>query len=192
MEVCKKRDLNVNTRLNLVKVDPMLKTSYFEQLDHPEKPLVEFKYEMLHVTPPMSAPKFLAPLSSSTSNGFVAVDPKSLQHVKYPNVFALGDCSSLPTSKTAAAVASQNYILSRNLLEVIQSEDNRVEAFPLAYDGYTSCPLVTGHDKCIMAEFDYQLEPLETFPISQAKERFSMYLMKRDVLPYIYWNAMLK
>lgn len=62
----------------------------------------------------------------------------------------------------------------------------------LIISGYTSCPLVTGNDKCILAEFNYSLEPLETFPISQAKERTSMYFMKKDVLPFIYWNAMLK
>ena len=36
--------------------------------------------------------------------GFVDVDGKTLQHVRYNNVFSLGDCSNVPTSKTAAAV----------------------------------------------------------------------------------------
>lgn len=192
MEVCKKRDLNVNTRLNLKRIDPLVKTAYFEQLDHPDKPLAEWKYEMLHVTPPMSAPKFLAPLSSDSANGFVSIDTKTLQHLEFPNVFAIGDCAALPTSKTAAAIASQNYILARNLLQVMQSDGETVKEFPEQYDGYTSCPLVTGNDKCILAEFNYSLEPLETFPLSQAKERTSMYFMKKDVLPFIYWNAMLK
>lgn len=135
MEVCKKRDLNVNTRLNLTKVDPLIKTAYFEQLDHPEQPLKEYKYEMLHVTPPMSAPKFLAPLSKEASNGFVSVDTKTLQHVEFQNVFAIGDCAALPTSKTAAAIASQNYILSRNLMQVMQSDGEKVTEFPTQYDG---------------------------------------------------------
>lgn len=188
MEICKKRNLNVSTRLNLVRVDPIKKCAYFEHLDKPDEPLAEFEYEMLHVTPPMSAPKFLSPLANSTSNGYVAVDSKTLQHVKYKNIFALGDCSALPTSKTAAAIASQNYILSRNLLALIQNEDDK----RWEYDGYTSCPLVTGDDKCILAEFDYKLQPLETFPFSQQKERTTMYYMKKDVLPFVYWNLMLR
>lgn len=192
MELCKKRDLNVNTRLNLVRVDPLKKAAFFQQLDHIDQPLVEFKYDMLHVTPPMSAPEFLAPLASSTSGGFVAVDPATLQHLEYPNIFSLGDCSSLPTSKTAAAIASQNYILFSNLRALMESEHGRVDKFPKLYDGYTSCPLVTGSNKCILAEFDYKMEPLETFPVSQAKERTLAYYMKKDLLPFIYWNAMLK
>ena len=61
---------------------------------------------MLHVTPPQSAPECLrtnAP-GLTDASGFVEVNKETLQHVKYPNVFALGDCSSVPTSKTAAAV----------------------------------------------------------------------------------------
>jgi len=108
-------------------------------------------------------------------------------------VFALGDCTSLPTAKTAAAVASQNYILTQNLRALIESEDKETfKQFPKSYDGYTSCPLVTGFDKCILAEFNYKLEPLETLPINQSKERFLSYLMKKELLPFIYWNMMLK
>ena len=61
-----------------------------------------------------------------------------------------------------------------------------------SYDGYTSCPLVVGYDKCILAEFDFDLEPLETFPIDQSKPRRSMYTMKADAMRHIYWNLMLK
>lgn len=60
------------------------------------------------------------------------------------------------------------------------------------YDGYTSCPLITAKGRCILAEFDYNGNPLETFPIDQGKERWSMYHLKADVLPYMYWNQMLK
>lgn len=190
MSICESRQLNVNLRHNLVRVDPLAKKAYFQHLDRPTEPLVDIEYEMLHVTPPMSASKVLAPLATDQSNGFVAVDPKTLQHVKYENVFSLGDCSSLPTSKTAAAIASQNFILYKNLRTLMEKKS--LGASPLSYDGYTSCPLVTGFNKCIMAEFDYQLQPLETFPIDQSKERKSMYFMKKDILPFIYWNFLLK
>lgn len=59
------------------------------------------------------------------------------------------------------------------------------------YDGYASCPLVTGYGTCILAEFDYDLNPLETFPISQDKEMYSMYALKKDLMPTLYWHLML-
>lgn len=60
-----------------------------------------------------------------------------------------------------------------------------------AYDGYASCPLVTGYDSCILAEFDYDLQPLETFPVAQDRERYSMFLLKRYIMPELYWRGML-
>lgn len=60
------------------------------------------------------------------------------------------------------------------------------------YNGYSSCPLVTGYNKCILAEFDYNLKPLETFPIDQSKESSLMFYMKAYAMPILYWNMMLK
>lgn len=40
------------------------------------------------------------------SAGYVDVDKYTLQHVKYANVFAIGDCTNAPTSKTAAAAGT--------------------------------------------------------------------------------------
>lgn len=39
--------------------------------------------------------------------GFVTVNKDTLQHTKFPNVFAIGDCSDSPNSKTGAAVGKQ-------------------------------------------------------------------------------------
>ncbi|MEZ4660887.1 MAG: hypothetical protein R2911_25330 [Caldilineaceae bacterium] len=60
------------------------------------------------------------------------------------------------------------------------------------YDGYTSCPLVTGYGSLILAEFDYNLQPAESFPFDQSKERYSMYALKAYGLPQMYWHGMLR
>ncbi|KAL3288465.1 hypothetical protein HHI36_002910 [Cryptolaemus montrouzieri] len=184
--VVESRDIQVNLRRNLVEVKPDVNEAVFENLDNPgEKTTIE--YSMLHVTPPMSTP---APLRNnkelSNPAGFADVDPDSLAHNKFPNVFAIGDCSSSPNSKTAAAAAAQSVVVYRNLLAAINGTESEH-----IYDGYASCPLVTGYSKCILAEFDYKLQPLETFPISQDKEMLSMYLLKKLFMPYLYWNLML-
>ena len=68
-----------------------------------------FQYEMLHVVPPMSAPDVLVANKELTNGaGFLEVDPLTLQHVRFPNVFGTGDCTSLPTAKTAAAVGKHS------------------------------------------------------------------------------------
>jgi sulfide:quinone oxidoreductase len=135
----------------------------------------------------MSAPDFIKRSPLANEGGWVDVDKRTLQHTKYPNVFSLGDASSLPTSKTAAAIRAQAPILVENLMTVMAGK-----APGAIYDGYTSCPIVTDYGKLILAEFDYDKKPCETFPFDQSKERLSMYLLKKHVLPTLYWQGMLK
>jgi eukaryotic sulfide quinone oxidoreductase len=137
----------------------------------------------------MSTPDELRLNSGDLVNesGFVDVNKFTLQHNKYSNVFGLGDSSSSPNSKTAAAAAAQCQVVYKNLSEIIEGRR------PIRnYDGYASCPLVTGYHTCILAEFDYDLQPMETFNfLNQAKERYSMFFLKRDVMPQLYWHLML-
>ncbi len=144
-------------------------------------------YDLLHVTPPQRAPELVEGSPLASAAGWVDVDPSTLQHVRYANVFSLGDASSLPTSKTGAAVRAQAPVAVANLLA--QLDGRPLEA---RYDGYTACPLVTGYGKLVLAEFDYEGTPRETFPFDQSKERWSMYQLKRHGLPRLYWQGMLR
>jgi sulfide:quinone oxidoreductase len=145
------------------------------------------KFDLLHVTPPMSAPDFIKRSPLAASSGWVEVDKHTCRHVRFPNVFALGDCSNLPTSKTGAAIRKQAPTVAANVLDVLAGREPSAK-----YDGYTSCPLVTGYGRLILAEFDYDLKPKETFWFDQNKERWSMYMLKRHLLPVLYWKGMLK
>jgi sulfide:quinone oxidoreductase len=143
-------------------------------------------YDLLHVTPPMGPPEVVATSSLANGAGYVEVDQFNLQHSRYPNVFSLGDVSGMPNSKTAAAVRGQAPVVVANLLA-------HLDGLPLeaAYDGYSCCPLITGFGKTIMAEFNYKQEPVPSFPLDPTKERWSMWWIKRKVLPGLYWNRML-
>lgn len=145
-------------------------------------------YDMIHVTPPQGPLDFVAQSPLANEAGWVEVDRSTLRHPRYPNVFSLGDASSLPTSKTGAAIRAQAPVLVENLLAVIAG--NQPTA---AYDGYTACPVVTGYGRLIMAEFDYDLNPQPTLPlIDSTKERWSMYQFKRHLLPRLYWHGMMR
>ena len=70
--------------------------------------LEERHYNLLHIVPHMGPPSVLrCSKLSNPASGYCDVDKNTLQHVRYPNVFALGDSAGLPTSKTAAAIAAQ-------------------------------------------------------------------------------------
>jgi len=127
-----------------------------------------------------------------------------LQHVQYPNVFALGDCSNLPTSKTMAAVASQLAVVRYragkvlNTREAAQYQSSKmlfahfVEDDGPIYDGYTSCPLPVGDNKGIIAEFNYDGKPQETCPWDQSRPSLANFMLKTYVLPVLYWQSFLK
>ena len=158
---------------------------------HGEQKVV-IPYEILHLAPPQSAPDFIknSPLAVAGSPyGWVDVDRHTMQHNKYPNVFSLGDASSTPNAKTGAAVRKQAPILVQNLLSVMKQKG--LQGNP-EYNGYGSCPLVTGYGKLVLAEFDYDNNPTPSFPFDTSKERWSMWIFKKYLLPWFYWNRMLK
>lgn len=184
-KVAQRKGIDIRLKHNLVELRPELKEAIFENVDTKERITVPF--DMIHVTPPMSAPDIIKSSSLANEVGWMDVDKYTLQHPRFPNVFPIGDCSGLPTSKTGAAIRKQAPVLVRNLISAIRGEPLLAK-----YDGYTSCPLVTGYGKLVLAEFDYEGKPQETFPFDQSKERLSMYLLKAYALPRLYWNGMLR
>lgn len=185
-KVIKRKGITTNFKYNLVEIRPDIKNAIFEHLETGE--LKAFPYDLLHVTPPMSSPEFIkkSPLSGST--GWIDVDQGTLQHKTYNNIFSLGDVTNLmPTSKTGAAVRKQAPVVVSNLIALMEGRPPEAK-----YNGYTSCPIVTGYGKLILTEFGYNNQPMETFPFDQAKERSSMYFFKKELLPRLYWHGMLK
>lgn len=59
------------------------------------------------MVPPMGPHKYIAESGLGDAAGYLEVDKYTLRHIKYPNIWGLGDCSNTPNSKTAAAVFSQ-------------------------------------------------------------------------------------
>jgi sulfide:quinone oxidoreductase len=151
-------------------------------------------FDMLHLAPPQSAPDFIRNSDLVDESGWLAVDHGTLQHKKYPNIFGIGDVASLPTAKTGAAIRKQVPIIVENISRLISSN-------PLSekvYNGYSSCPLVTGYGKMVLAEFDYQSNFLPDPKLKQmlikdsSKEHRRLWWLKKYILPYLYWNKMLK
>lgn len=149
------------------------------------------QFDFLHVVPKMGPPEFVKNSSLANGAGFVDVDDGTTRHNKYPNVWSAGDASSLPTSKTAAAITAEAPVLVHNLLRSMEGKEPEA-----IYDGYTSCPLLTEYGKVLLAEFKYGAVPKETFGnwfgIDQATPRRSFYHLKKDFFPWVYYESMVK
>jgi sulfide:quinone oxidoreductase len=178
--------LHFNSKL--VAVDGENKTAWFEEKDADGKlHRVEKQFDLLHVVPPQSAPDFVRESVLANAEGWVDVDQITLQHVRYPEIFSLGDACSSPNAKTAAAVRKQVVVVAENLLAARNGEP-----LPTRYDGYGSCPLTVEKGKIVLAEFGFGGKLLPTFPLDPTVPRRSAWVLKKDILPAIYWDVMLK
>jgi sulfide:quinone oxidoreductase len=157
---------------------------------------IAMPYDMLHLAPPQSAPDFVrqSPLAyaDGPNKGWLEVDINSMQHKRYPNIFGLGDSAALPTAKTGAAIRKQAPVVVGNILHLIAHSSLGTQQ----YEGYSSCPLLTGYSKMVLAEFKYNnvrdSDRILSKIVDTTKEQWSMWILKKYGLPYLYWNQMMK
>jgi sulfide:quinone oxidoreductase len=181
--------IKTNFNQNLVAIDGPAKTATFEITDtEGNKQQVVKAFDMIHVTPPQSAPDFIKNSPLANAAGWVDVHENTLQHTKFPNIFSLGDATSTPNAKTAAAVRKQVPILVDNIFHLIEGK-----ALQEKYDGYGSCPLTTSLSTVILAEFSYGGKITPSFPmLDPRKSLFIWWIGKKIGFPWMYWHLMLK
>ncbi len=191
-KVAKNRNIEPKFMHKIVGVDVANKEAIFDVTDAEGKVSRQnLKYDLLHIVPTMSAHSFIAESGlaheEGDHKGWLAVDKFTLQHLKYPNVFGVGDVTGIPNSKTSAAIRKQYPVVVENLLAVMNGKVPEEK-----YTGYASCPLIIEIGKVILAEFGYDGKLMPTFPLDPAVPRTSMWYLKKDLLPPLYWYGMLK
>ena len=186
-----KYQIGLNFFQNLVAIDGPAKKAWFD-ISKPDTPVerVEVEFDMIHVTPPQSAPDFIAVSPLADAAGWVDVDQATLRHKTFENIWSLGDVMNAPNAKTAAAARKQAPVVANNIVADIGGR-----APVSQYDGYGSCPLTVERGKIVLAEFGYGgiLQP--SFPrwlIDGTKPSRLAWLLKEKILPPIYWKAMLR
>lgn len=188
MKYVEKYNARLAFNANLVKVDGPARKAWFEVKDaEGNVTLVEKTFDLLHVVPPQLAPEFIRHSPLADAAGWCDVHPHSLQHQRYAPIFGLGDVCGTSNSKTAAAVRKQIVVVAENLLAL-----RKQAPLPLKYDGYGSCPLTVEKGKVVLAEFGYGGKLLPTFALDPTQARRSMWWLKATLLPWFYWNGMLK
>jgi sulfide:quinone oxidoreductase len=173
---------------NLVKIDGDKKIAWFDIQDADGNTTqVEKSFDIIHVVPPQVSPDIVSTSPLADAGGWCEVNHHTLQHPRFPNVFAVGDICGTPNAKTAAAARKQVVVVAENLLSLRAGVPLLSE-----YDGYGSCPLTVEKGKVILAEFGYGGKLLPTFPLDSTVPRRSAWFLKATLLPWVYWNFMLK
>jgi sulfide:quinone oxidoreductase len=191
MEYMEKYSVDLQFNNTLFKVDGESKTAWFKtKNDAGEETIVESKFDMLHVCPPQCAPDFIRDSALSDAGGWLDVDPASLQHKQYKNIWGAGDVMNTANAKTMAAARKQAPVVAHNIANALSGSNSKA-----AYDGYGSCPLTVEKGKIILAEFTYGGKVNPTFPdwVNDGLTATKLaWTLKASVLPAVYWNAMLK
>jgi sulfide:quinone oxidoreductase len=191
MEYVKAYGIELNFTRNLVAINGTEKTATFSEA-HADgtKTMVQHDFDMIHVVPPQKAPDFVRVSPLADKAGWVDVNPATLRHTTYANVFAMGDASNTSNAKTAAAARKQAPVVAHNLLV----ERGQLKG-AAQYDGYGSCPLTVERGKIVLAEFLYGGKVAPSFPswlIDGTRPSALAWYLKERILPPIYWGAMLK
>jgi len=182
------RDMKWNYKHNLIAVDLDKKIATFdkhwEEKGAYDEDLEEFdmvtkhenvstQFDFLHITPHMKAPDEIGQSKVGSSKGWIPVNKETLQHVKYPNIFSLGDIAAVPMGKTGGSVRKQYKVVAENLIKVMEGRKPTAK-----YNGYTVCPLITGIGSAMLAEFDWSKKPTPSCPLDPTQERYIWWLMK--------------
>ena len=149
--------------------DPVMKD--FEVIPKHEK--LRVPYDFLHVSPAQIAPREIAESDLGSAKGWVPVNKETLQHIRYENVFSIGDVAQVPMAKTGGSVRKQYKVLVDNLIAHMNSKKLNAK-----YAGYTVCPLITDIGTVMLAEFDWTVKPTPSFPLDPTVERWIFWLMK--------------
>lgn len=190
-KVATRKKIDLKFSHKLIEVKSAERLAVFEKTTDAGTEQITLPYDLLHVVPPMSAHDFIREshlaFTEGPQTGWLKVDQFTLQNPDYKFIFGIGDVTGVPNSKTGAAIRKQAPVVAQNI------QDHLAGKIPSArYDGYSSCPLITGIGKVIMAEFGYDGKLMPSFPMDMTQERRSMWILKKDLIPTMYWKGMLK
>lgn len=154
---------------------------------------VETEYDFINVIPPQRAPQLIRETDLGwgdrwTDQGWIEVDRETLRHLRYPNIFGIGDINGVPKGKTAASVKWHQPVVEDHLVSEIAGREGTQR-----FNGYTSCPMITRIGRAMLIEFDYNDNLVPSFPglIAPLEELWISWLMKEIALKPTY-NAMLR
>ena len=122
--------------------------------------------------------------------GFVPTDQHTLQSTVAPEVFAVGDATSLPISKAGSVTHFEGEVLVENVQRFLAGQP-----LDASYDGHTNCFIETGFHKAMLIDFNYEMEPLPGhFPgqvgLPLMKESHLNHLGKL-MFQWVYWHSLL-
>jgi len=112
-------------------------------------------YDLLIMVPPHRGAKVVEDSALGDRGGWLPTDKFTLRTKAHADIFALGDCTDIPVSKSGAAAHFQAKVIAESLVA-----DIRGEPATARYDGHVMCYCDAGYHKGISMSFDYEHPPV--------------------------------
>ena len=158
LDECFKRGIDVNFGMEMTKVaynEIGEKIATFVNVDTGATTEVPFNHANIN---PTSLPQSeLVEAGITDSSGLVDVNPYTLQHSRFENIFAFGDCIAGETTRTQHAAIAQCPVVKHNLNCFMEGKElNGI------YDGYSYMPFYVSHSNMIPFSHLWDYEPCST------------------------------
>ncbi|HEX6315817.1 MAG TPA: FAD/NAD(P)-binding oxidoreductase [Gemmatimonadaceae bacterium] len=153
----------------------------------------ELRFDLLVTIPLHAGAEFVSRSPGLGDDlGFVLTDANTLQARVAPNVFAIGDATNVPASKAGSVAHFEAEVLTENIRRFLAGESLAPD-----FDGHANCFIETGHDKALLIDFNYDVEPLfGRFPFAgigpmQLLRESRLNHLGKLAFRWIYWNVLL-
>lgn len=149
-------------------------------------------YDLLVTTPTNMGDEAVRRSSLGDDLDYVPTHKHTLQSLKHPDVFVLGDATNLPSSKAGSVAHFESETLADNVLRHIKGEPLKEE-----FDGHSNCFVESGNGKALLIDFNYDIEPHEgRFPFAfgpmKLLEESRLNHWGKLAFRWIYWHVLLK
>lgn len=117
-------------------------------------------YDLLVLVPPHRGQQVIQDSGLGDERGWVPVDRNTLKHTEFEHIWAIGDTTDIPISKSGSVAHYEASVAAAGILA-----EAKGEAPPShVYDGKVMCFLETGHGQATTIRFDYDNPPVSPSP----------------------------
>ncbi len=150
------------------------------------------EFDLLVSTMPNLGADYVDESGLGDGMGYVLTDNHTLQAEKWDRIYVVGDATNVPTSKAGSVAHYEAEIVVENILLEIDGQEPKP-----AFDGHSTCFIVSGFDKAYLFDFNYKTEPLPgkypfpgLGPFDLVGESYINYWGKM-MFKWVYWNLLL-
>jgi len=150
--IMEQRGIGLTTFFNVEEVDPSAGTVSSLEGEKAE-------YDLLVLVPPHRGQQLVIDSGLGDTSGWLPTDKHTLQVDGYERIFAMGDATNLPISKSGSTAHFEAPVVASRIASLVRGTAPKEN-----YGGRVMCFLETGNGKATVLRFDYEHPPAPPQP----------------------------